>query len=281
MNRNRMIIGSVFALLVAFLLSVFVYQQFKAVSARVAAAPPPSTQRIVVAAEALPPGTLLDASKLRIIPWPASDAVAGMYIRKEDCVNRALVMPVAENEPILESKLAPRGSGAGLAAIIPEGMRAMSVAVNDVIGVAGFVTPGTVVDVMVTGTISGPNQGGGQNITRTILENVRVLAAGQRVEQDRDGKPLTVPVITLLVTPEDAGKLAMASTEGKIQLALRNTVDTDTSIPPAVLQSTLFASDVPVESVRHAAAPKAAPPAPYTVEVLTGDKRETKSFTAQ
>jgi pilus assembly protein CpaB len=279
MNRNRMLIGSVFALLVAFLLSVFVYQQFKRVSARVAIAPA-ATRRIVVAAESLPPGALLDASKLRTISWPAASAVTGMYTRKEDLLNRALITPVAENEPILESELAPKGSGAGLAAIIPEGMRAMSVAVNDVIGVAGFVTPGTMVDVMVTGAVSGPGQGG-QNITRTILENVRVLAAGQKVEQDRDGKPQTVPVITLLVTPEDAGKLAMASNEGKIQLALRNTVDSDTSVPSPVLQSTLFASDVPLAPVRHSAAPKAVAPPPYTVEVLTGDKRETKSFTTQ
>ncbi|MGA3294803.1 MAG: Flp pilus assembly protein CpaB [Candidatus Acidiferrales bacterium] len=280
MNRNRMLIGAVFALVVAFLLSSFVYHQFKQASARVAAAPL-VMQHIVVAAQALPPGTMLDASKLRTIPWLASGTVAGMYTRKEDCVSRALIAPVAENEPILESKLAPKGSSAGLAAVIPEGMRAMSVAVNDVIGVAGFVTPGTMVDVMVTGAVSGPSQGGAQNITRTILENVRVLAAGQKVEQDRDGKPQTVPVITLLVTPDDAGRLAMASTEGKIQLALRNTVDTDTSVPAPVLQSALFASDVPIAPVRHGAAPKAAAPPPYTVEVLTGDKRETKSFTTQ
>src|SRR6202142_3392403 len=133
-----------------------------------------------------------------------------------DGTNRALITPVVENEPILESKLAPSAAGAGLAATIPEGMRAMSVAVNDVVGVAGFVTPGTMVDVLVTGALSGSSG----NITRTILENVRVLAAGQKVEQDREGKPQTVPVITLLVTPEDAAKLAMASTEGKIQLEI-------------------------------------------------------------
>jgi pilus assembly protein CpaB len=158
----------------------------------------------------------------------------------------------------------------------------MSVAVNDVVGVAGFVTPGTMVDVLVTGAMTGGGQNG--QITRTILENVRVLAAGQKVQQDQEGKPQTVPVITLLVAPEDAAKLAMASTQGKIQLALRNTVDTSTATPAPVLQSVLFASDAPVAApVRHVAVAKAAPAAPqvYQVEIITGSKRETKSFTEQ
>jgi pilus assembly protein CpaB len=159
-------------------------------------------------------------------------------------------------------------------------MRALSVAVNDVVGVAGFVTPGTMVDVLVTGKVSGGTRGGEDTITRTILENVRVLAAGQKIEQDRDGKPQTVPVITLLVSPEDAGRLAMASTEGKIQLALRNTIDTKNSNPPAVLQTSLFSSgSPPAGPPKHVAAktPQAAPP-PFTVEVIVGNKRETKSF---
>lgn len=272
MNRNRMLVGLGVALVVALLLSSYVYREFQRASSVKAAVP---MQRIVVAAEPLPLGTMLDSSKLRMISWPAAQPVAGMCTRIEDCTNRALITPVAENEPILESKLAPTGAGAGLAATIPTGMRAMSVAVNDVVGVAGFVTPGTMVDVLVTGAIAG--QGGGQNITRTILENVRVLAAGQQVQQDRDGKPEKVPVITLLVTPEEAGKLAMASTQGKIQLALRNRTDNDAAVPAPVLQSAVFASDAPLAPPRHSA-PKAAPPPPYTVEVLTGSKRETKSF---
>ena len=117
---------------------------------------------------------------------------------------------VAANELILDNKLAPKEAGAGLPAVIPQGMRALSVAVNDVVGVAGFVTPGTMVDVLVTGKIEGGSHGTEDTITRTILENVRVLAAGQKIEQDREGKPQTVPVITLLVSPEDAGRLAMA-----------------------------------------------------------------------
>ena len=143
-------------------------------------------------------------------------------------------------------------------------MRALSVAVNDVIGVAGFVTPGTTVDVLVTGMAPGAEPGHSSTVTRTILENVRVLAAGQKIEQDRDGKPETVPVITLLVAPEDAGKLAMASTEGKIQLALRNTVDVKETNPAPVLETTLFATGAPPVPEHVAAAPHrvvaAAPP---------------------
>ena len=280
MNRNRLAMGLAFAVVVALVFSMFVYRQFQAATTHAAIIP---MRNIVVAAAPLALGTRLEASKLRTISWPATQPVAGMCTRVEDCTNRALMTSVAENEPILESKLAPKAAGAGLAATIPQGMRAMSVAVNDVIGVAGFVTPGTAVDVLVTGAVAGANQGG-QNITRTILENVKVLAAGQKIQQDAEGKPQTVPVITLLVTPEDAARLAMASTQGKIQLALRNAVDTDAVPPAAVLQTSLFASDTPapVLVAKHSPAPKVerpAAPAPYVVEVITGSKRETKSFT--
>jgi pilus assembly protein CpaB len=279
MNRNRLIIGLLLAIVVASLLSGFVYREFQKVTAAVAASPMVTT-KIVVAAKALPLGTRLDPSMLRTISWPASEPMVGVCKYVADCTNRALITPVAENEPILESKLAPVAAGAGLAATIPDGMRAISVAVNDVVGVAGFVTPGTMVDVLVTGTMTGAgDRGTATNITRTILENVRVLAAGQRVQQDREGKPQTVPVITLLVTPEDAAKLTMASTEGKIQLALRNTVDTSTADPQPVLQSTLFTPNGQIEApVRHAGPAKTAPPPPYVVEVINGSKRETKSF---
>src|ERR1700690_1099246 len=281
MNRDRMLIGLGVALLVAFLLSNFVYHKFQEASV----VKPVPMDKIVVAARPIPLGTRLDSSMLRTISWPIGQPVAGMCRRTQDCTNRALITSVAENEPILDSKLAPTAAGAGLAAVIPEGMRAMSVAVNDVVGVAGFVTPGTMVDVMVTGAVAGQGQTG--SITRTILENIRVLAAGQKMEQDREGKPENVPVITLLVTPEDAGKLTMASTEGKIQLALRNTVDTKSTNPAPVLQSTLFSGGAPIAAPVAAAPtsgkramvmPKVAAPPPYSVEVITGDKHEVKNF---
>lgn len=275
MNRKRLIIGLAVAILLGFLASKFVYQEFS----RVSAAKPVEYRNIVVAASRLPLGTRLQPEQLRLIPWSAGDVPLGMFSRAEDCVNRALITPLEENEPVLEAKLAPKEAGAGLPATIPEGMRALSVAVNDVVAVAGFVGPGTMVDVLVTGSLS--SGGSGDSVTRTILENVRVLAAGQKIEQDKDGKPQTVPVITLLVTPEDAGKLTMASTQGRIQLALRNTVDTKQVNPPPVLQATLFsatgAAPVKRAASRAAVAPPPPPP-PFVVEMIFGSKRETKSF---
>ena len=274
MNRNRLIVGLVIAVLIAFLFSSYVYRTFQ----RVTNVKPAETRSIVVADKAMQVGARLDATNLRMISWPADEAIAGTFARVEDCTGRALITPVAENEPILESKLAPREAGAGLPATIPEGMRALSVAVNEIIGVAGFVIPGTVVDVLVTGPLPGKGSANDANITRTILENIRVLAAGQKVEQDREGKPQTVQVITLLVTPDDAAKLTMASTEGKIQLALRNTIDTKVANPPPVLQAVLFAGpSAPARSSGHAAA-AVGPPPPYIIEVITGSKKETKSF---
>jgi pilus assembly protein CpaB len=267
---------------VALLFSAYMYRTVQ----RMNGAKPVVTDHIVVAYRPLQLGARVDSKDLRLIDWPVSDPVPGMFHRIEDCVGRALITPVAVNEPILESKLAPKEAGAGLPATIPEGMRALSVAVNDVIGVAGFVIPGTMVDVLVTGPLPGQNASS-NNITRTIMENTRVLAAGQKVEQDRDGKPQTVPVVTLLVSPQDADKLTMASTEGKIQLALRNTIDTQLAHPDPVLQAVLFAGPAaaptpPVRSIARKAAPlPPARPSPYEVEVITGSKKETKGFENQ
>lgn len=280
MNTNRLLIGLVVALVVAFLLSSFVYKQFQKASV----VKPSDTQPLVVASVPLPLGTRLDATNLKVIQWPANQQVAGMYTRIEDCANRAVITPLAANEPVLEGKLAPKESGAGLSATIPEGMRGVSVAVNEVVGVAGFVTPGTMVDVLVTGRALGGGTAGQGDITRTFLENIRVLAAGQKVEQDREGKPQTVAVITLLVTPDEASQLVMGSTDGKIQLALRNTVDTKKNEPKAIVQAALFspqgAVSAPVQPKPSGGGRKAAPaaPPPYVIEVITGNKRENKSF---
>jgi len=273
MNRNRLIIGLAVAVVVAFILATFVYRVFKQASITPVAK---ANQHIVVASVPLQLGTRLDANNVKLVDWPAGLPFAGMMTRIEDVANRALITPLAQNEPIMEAKLASQQSGAGLSATIPEGMRALSVSVNEVVGVAGFVIPGTMVDVLVTGNIPA----GSGTVTRTILENVRVLAAGQKIEQDRDGKPQTVPVITLLVNPEDAAKLTMAANQGKLQLALRNTVDTKLVSPAPVLQATLFGGVLPAQPVKHVGSSKAppAPPPAYVIEIITGNKRENKSF---
>lgn len=278
MNWRRLGGGLAISLMIGLLAGGFVFAQFK----KLAQAKSIPTIPVVVTARAIPLGTRLQASDLRVVNWPAAHSVQGTFANIGDCVSRAVITSMVENEPLLEGKLAPKDGGAGLSATIPSGMRAVSVSVNDVIGVAGFVVPGTMVDVLVTGSM------GAGNVTRTILENVRVLAAGQKVEQDREGKPQTVPVITLLVSPEDANALTMASTQGRIQLALRNTLDSAKVDPPAVLQATLFGGAAPppppmsAKKVPHAPEkPKAAaPPENFNVEVIRGSKKEEATFPA-
>jgi pilus assembly protein CpaB len=181
-----------------------------------------------------------------------------------------------KNEPILPAKLASKEAGAGLPPIIPPGKRALSVRVNEVIGVAGYVLPGTRVDVVAT---ANPSTRAEDITTKVVLQNVEVLAAGTRLEQDTpDGKPMQVTVVTLLVTPEESERLTLASTEGKIQLALRNPLDTETpttsGVKPNMLLGTVKQPTPFV--VRRPAAPGApapiAPPPP-SIEVIRGDKR--------
>jgi len=175
MNRNRMLIGAVVAIAVGLLASRYVYKRVQMAGT----AKPMQTTQMVVAAEKLGLGARLQPHQLRLISWPQDDPLPGSFARVEDCANRALLTPVIENEPILENKLASKEAGAGLSAVIPEGMRALSVRVDDVVGVAGFVIPGTMVDVLVTGDAGGGGSGG-DSVTRTFLEDVRVLAAGQK-----------------------------------------------------------------------------------------------------
>jgi pilus assembly protein CpaB len=189
------------------------------------------------------------------------------------------VTQVVENEPILDQKLAPREAGAGLPAAIPEGMRAISVRVDDVVSVAGFTMPGTMVDVLVTGDVGAG--GNGNSVTRNILEDVRVLAAGQQIQQDKDGKPQTVGVVTLLVDPEQANKLAMASVNGKIQLSLRNTIDAKEVNPPPVYRFVLFGGEQPVLVAARMKSKSTPPPPVYTVEIIRGDKRESQKLPPQ
>ena len=281
MNWQRLGGGLAISLIIGLLAGGYVFTQFK----KMAQAKSIPTVQVVVSSRAIPLGTRLQPSDLRVVTWPAAQPVEGMFTRVEDCVNRAVLTSMIENEPLLEGKLAPRQGGAGLSATIPDGMRAVSVSVNDVIGVAGFVVPGTMVDVLVTGSTNPGVQN--TNVTRTILENVRVMAAGQKVEQDREGKPQTVPVITLLVSPEDANSLTMASTQGRIQLALRNTLDSKKVDPPAVQQATLFGGvpaplrpSEPKNTHTAVILPRTVSQAPETfnVEVIRGDKKEVSKF---
>ena len=277
MSRNRLVIGLAVALVAGLFAAHYVHKQIQ--SARVTTSAP--TGQIVVAAERIPVGARLQRINLREVKWPADQRPKGSFARIDDCVDRPVITPLVEGEPVLEDKLLPKEAGAGLAVALPEGQRAVSVRVDDVVAVAGFVVPGTMVDVLVTGDVPGGNN----SVTKVVLEDIRVLAAGQKVEQDRDGKPQTVTVVTLQVDPEQANTLTMASTEGKIHLALRNTIDTKEASPPPVYKTTLFSGGPPpappsARRVAPAAAPPKAPE-PYVVEVIRGDKRESQAFSNQ
>jgi len=236
-------------------------------------------QPVVIAAADLQLGTELKADDLKVVQWPAADVPAGVFGSPKEIVGRGLIVPVVKSEPILPSKLASKEAGAGLPPVIPPGMRAVSVRVNEVIGVAGYVLPGTHVDVVATAT---PTQSQADVTSKVVLSNVQVLAAGTRIEQNReDGKPLQVTVVTLLVSPEEAERLTLASTEGKIQLALRNPLDAGAPATPGIRPAALLgAVAAPPPAPARRAAPavkKSAPPpepvAPPTVEVIRGEKR--------
>lgn len=180
-----------------------------------------STTQIVVAARDLEPGALLGQEDVRVLDWPSSTVPEGYARTIPDVVGRGVIAPIRLNEPLLDSKLGDRAGGAGLPIVIPEGMRAVSVNVNEVITVSGFVTPGTRADLMLTMVNPATNE----QTTKTIMQNVTALAADKVVTQDAAGKPLTYGVLTVLLTPEDAEKLVLASSKGSIQLALRNRID--------------------------------------------------------
>jgi pilus assembly protein CpaB len=245
------------------------------------------TDYVVVAAEPLELGVSLTSQHVRRIAWPARNPIAGSFSDVEKIVNRGLVASVAENEPITESKLAPLGAGAGLSPAIPRGMRAMSVKVNEVIGVAGFVVPGTKVDVLVT------IRSETDSATRIVVSNVQVLTAGTRYDEAQvkmEGKPIPSSVVTLLVSPPDAERIALAATEGQIMLALRNPLDTEPTLTPGIKASGLMLTGAPAPTPARAPQRRAvpmpgpalptppAPPAPWIVDTIRAGKTQQETL---
>lgn len=173
---------------------------------------------IVVAAKALDIGTTVKAEDVKVVKIPSSAFPKGAFSKPEDVVDRPVMSSILLEEPVVDGRLAQRGSGAGLAPIIPVGMRAVTLRVNDVVGVAGFVLPGMRVDVLITGDPPGTSQ----RITRTVLQNILVLSAGKNIQTDATGKPVDAPSVTVLATPAQAEVLTLAGNTGRIQLVLRN-----------------------------------------------------------
>lgn len=218
---------------------------------------------VVVAAKALPVGVSVKPADLRLAKVPVGQFPKGAFSKVEDVIERPVISNILMDEPILEGRLAVRGSGMGLAPIIPVGMRAVSVRVNEVVGVAGFVLPGMRVDVLVTGRP--PNESAG-TMTTTVLQNILVLSAGQTIQSDPRGQAINAPVVTLLVTPEQAEICTLAGNEGRIQLVLRNGKDEGIEKTPGREVAELF-------GVRRKASPApaprpAAPKQPVTVVAM-------------
>ncbi len=200
---------------------------------------PPVEKPVVVAVGVLPLGSVVRPESVRIGRLPEKLFPQGGFSRVEDVVDRPVVSPIQPNEPVIEARLGVRGSGGGVAPLIPTGLRAVSVRVNDVVGVAGFVLPGMRVDVLVTGHPPGYDD----TVTTTVLKNISVLSAGTIIQVDAKSQSISAPVVTLLVTPEQAETLTLANTEGKIQLVLRNSADQELPHTPGNDLRRLYAVD--------------------------------------
>lgn len=243
----------------------------------------PRTTRVVVAATDIKLGSVLREVDLGTAEMGGA-LPKGAILKRENAVGRGVVSALYQGEPVLESRLAAPGSGGGLAATIRQGMRACAVKVDEVVGVAGFVTPGMRVDVLISGNPPGaavPTEG---PKVKTLLQNIEVLSAGTDIQKDAEGKPQQVQVVNLLVTPEQAEQLSLASNQTRIQLVLRNPMDTELSKPPGTAMANLFADKnaVPVKP-RVTLVPRSVPkPAAriYLVQVFNGSKRSDAKFVA-
>ena len=269
------------------------------------------TNEVVVAKVAIPVGSRLIAEQLTVAQFPADVTPEGSITKIDPTLlDRVVVTAISPREPITEAKLAPVGSLGGLSSVIPEGYRAMTVKVDDVVGVSGFIMPGTLVDVVVV--IQPPKGTANEEmISKIVLQNIKVLASGQNIDKPKNDREVerSIKAVTLQVTPEQAEKLALASSEGKLQLVMRNSVDQAdeqtsgankrtllngeraTLVPDAGINGTTTAPKAAPSSPRRiaprpvakeSAAPKAAtqpPPAPLpTIEVIKGAKKEIQDF---
>lgn len=274
MNLRRVALALLVALLVSAGATYLLYARIR--SQRAAT---PLTMRVVAATQPLQAGTPLSKENVRVMDWPARLPLAGSFASADEVVGRTLIYPVSANQPLLDVDLAAPGSGFGLSVKIPDGMRAISVRSNDVVGVAGFLYPGSHVDVLLTykpDNVPDP-------ITQTILKNVGVLTAGQTLEPDPKGKPEPVNVVTLLLSPQDAQKLALAAQQGTIQFVLRNGADQNQPDTHPVLVSQLVSDVTPTPAKTHLVTPSRSSSAPksreaYVVETIAGDKHTVEKF---
>jgi pilus assembly protein CpaB len=299
---NKRFIGVlIFAFVVASVASLMLYRLL--LNRPSAAKAAQSTVQIVLATRDIEVGTVLKEEDVKLSDWPAA-VPAGAAGKTQDVVGRGVTTPIFAKEPVIDSRLAPKGAGGGLAAMIPPGMRAVAIRVNEVVGVAGFVTPGMRVDVLISGSRPG-GEGKLGTVTKTLLQNLEVLSAGTDFKKDAEGKPIQVPVVNMLVTPEQAEQLSLANSQTQIQLVLRNPLDHQVAKTGGTAVGLLFSGGklkMPAgegsEESDAAAAPRprrapaapraavsaapnvvAAPKreAPFVMEIISGNKKlETK-----
>ncbi|MFZ0706048.1 MAG: Flp pilus assembly protein CpaB [Candidatus Korobacteraceae bacterium] len=272
MNTRRIAVALLLALLISGLCTFVLARRVMR-----HAAGRPQTQPYVSVKKPVLPGEMLTADNLALIDWPVNLSLQGGFARIDEVTGRAALYAIAPGQPVLAGFLAAPGSGIGLTAKIPEGMRATALKSNEVIGVAGFLYPGSHVDVLVTYK----NEISSLPMTQIVMQDAEVLTAGQKIEPDPQGKPETVSVVTLLLSPQDAQRVVLASTQGSVQFVLRNSADHDT------------VADAPLD-LRELSGGKGGPPAPirsgeaaatrarsYNVETIAGDKRQVASFNNQ
>jgi pilus assembly protein CpaB len=284
MNRRILIIVTC-ALVLSACASYLVY---RAVDSRVNTTKAIPTGQVVVATRDLVAGTVIQAADMKTGDWVGA-LPKGALSSGAGFLNRGVISPIYAGEPIMETRLAAKGSGGGLAGTIPPGMRACAVRVNEVVGVAGFVIPGMRVDVLITGQAPGGDSLAGASV-RTLLQNIEVLSAGTDFQKDKEGKPQQVQVVNLLVTPAQAQILSLAGNETRIQLVLRNPMDTQIVKVPGIDMANLYGAAAPakVQAPGWSAPPveKSAPPPlpavpfvpPYTIQVLNGAVHSQATF---
>jgi pilus assembly protein CpaB len=272
MKAKRLLIALLAALTISGLFTFWLSRRV----AKASHVPAPRKEQYVAAARALESGEQLKPGDLQLIAWPETAPLTGGFTKIADVTGRVVLYPLPKGEPIQDRQLAAPGTGAGLTAKIPTGMRAISVRSDDVVGVAGFLLPGTHVDVLMTyHSVSTPDPQ-----TLTVLQDVVVLAAGQQIQPRPDGKPISVNVVTLLLKPEDTEKLVLATSLGGIYFVLRNGADVERAESQPVGLGKLTGSQPALAAEVGEAPPKAlhAKPKPYEVETILGDKQVFNGF---
>ena len=292
--KQRLVFVVLFALVVSGAASAVLY---RLISAQLEANKVTTSTKVVVATHNLAGGDLIKDVDVKIADWNGPVPV-GTILKTEDALNRGVLEPIYQDEPLVENRVSKPGVGAGLASMIPQGMRAVAIRVNDVVAVSGFAAAGSHVDVLIAGNPPGGNQAAG-TVTKTLLQNVEILSAGATIQKDAEGKPVSVPTVNLLLTPAQAEIMSLASNEARIQLVLRNPTDKEEAKPPGTAMAYLFnggvapppaaAGSAPRSVVRRLPPPPPAPPKvvvpppppPINVEVIHGSRKIEQKFDAE